>query len=319
MKGGVHTLKNENSTKKSSVKYYAAAIVGALAIAVTSWAIINQNAAVEDEQHFDLNNDAQNNGDEYALGDDGGMNLGSSIENNIDFSELYPEKDNEGIKASDAGNLIKPSVTLPPVKVEDENAAIASGDVPDDSAKPDEPSESADADGTKTDEDAYTSVTSQDVQTPSDTDKIIAASSGLSFSPEVGLMWPVKGNVILNYSADHVVYHATLSQFRTNPAIIIGCEVGTEVVAAASGVVTDITETPQTGITLTMTIGDDYSLVYGQLETPELAIGDYVEAGSVIGKVSKVSRFYTVEGDNLYFQVQRGDETVNPMLLIKDE
>ena len=34
----------------------------------------------------------------------------------------------------------------------------------------------------------------------------------LSFSAENGLLWPVNGSVVMNYSADHVIYHATLRE-----------------------------------------------------------------------------------------------------------
>lgn len=145
------------------------------------------------------------------------------------------------------------------------------------------------------------------------------STADLSFSPENGLKWPVKGNVILKYSADHAIYHETLLQFKTNPAILISCTEGTEVKAAAQGIVTDITETPQTGLTVTIAIGDDYSIVYGQLAGISCDIGDVLEAGEVFAMINKVSKYYSVEGEHLYFQVFNGAETVNPMLFLKDE
>lgn len=144
-------------------------------------------------------------------------------------------------------------------------------------------------------------------------DDIIAK---LSFDSSQGLSWPVRGDILLNYSIDHLIYHATLNSFRTNPAIIIGCEAGTEVAAAANGVITEITNTAQTGTTVKMTIGNDYYLVYGQLESCVFGVGDYVECGQTIGVTAKTSRYYSAEGDNLYFQVFNGSETVNPMLLL---
>ena len=138
----------------------------------------------------------------------------------------------------------------------------------------------------------------------------------LFFEEGMGIQWPVEGNVVMNYSADHLIYHATLDQFRTHDAIAIAAEAGTEVVAAADGVVASIEESVQTGVTVTTAIGNDYYLVYGQLESSELKVGDSVNQGEVIGKVAKVSRFYSKEGDNLYFQVRCGEETLNPMSLL---
>ena len=66
------------------------------------------------------------------------------------------------------------------------------------------------------------------------------ASSSLSFKADDGLLWPVTGDVIMNYSMDHTIYHATLMEYKCNPAIIIGADVGTNVKAAAKGIVEKI-------------------------------------------------------------------------------
>lgn len=139
----------------------------------------------------------------------------------------------------------------------------------------------------------------------------------LSFEADKGLLWPVDGNVIMNYNVDHLVYHATLMQFKVNPAIIIAAEVGTEVKSATEGVITDIYEDPITGLTVTADIGDGYSLLYGQLANINHKIGDRLTEGEVLGEVNKPTRFYSVEGSNLYFMVIKDEETVNPMLLIR--
>ena len=141
----------------------------------------------------------------------------------------------------------------------------------------------------------------------------------LSFNAEDGLMWPVQGNVIMNYSMDHTIYFATLMQYKCNPAIIIDAEVGTQVKAAAAGVVTNVDRAnAETGITVTMDIGDGYSLVYGQLsEDMGLEVGDMVNTGDVIATVNQPTKYYSVEGSNLFFMVKEGDQTINPMLLLR--
>ena len=141
----------------------------------------------------------------------------------------------------------------------------------------------------------------------------------LSFKADDGLSWPVQGDVIMNYSVDHTVYFATLMQYKVNPAIVISAEVGTEVKAAADGVVTAIDATnAETGYTITMSIGDNYSVVYGQLnaDSVALSVGDSIAKGDTIGTVAEPTKYYSVEGSNLYFQVMEDDQTVNPMLLL---
>jgi murein DD-endopeptidase MepM/ murein hydrolase activator NlpD len=141
----------------------------------------------------------------------------------------------------------------------------------------------------------------------------------LSFSMDDDLMWPVAGNIIMNYSMDHTIYYATLMQYKCNPAIIIDAEVGTEVKAAATGIVTSVElDNEETGITVTMDIGDGYSVVYGQLsDDMALEVGDLVNEGEVIATVSDPTKYYSVEGSNLYFMVTEGDQTINPMLLLR--
>ncbi len=141
----------------------------------------------------------------------------------------------------------------------------------------------------------------------------------LNFSPDNGLTWPLQGKIIMEYSADRTVYHQTLQQFKVNPAILIQGEVGSEVIAAAKGIVSSIELKPDTGLTLTMDIGNGYKLVYGQLQESSLKVGDVIDEGEVIGNLDKVSKYYSVEGNNLYFQVLNTEDTVNPMSLLKVE
>lgn len=136
---------------------------------------------------------------------------------------------------------------------------------------------------------------------------------GLTFSASDTLIWPVEGNVILNYSMDQTVYFSTLDQYKYNPALIISGEVGTEVLSAAGGEVTLIQEDAQTGTTLTMNLGSGYEAVYGQLKDICVQEGDRIAQGDLIGYVSEPTKYYSVEGPNVYFQLLKDGEPVNPM------
>jgi murein DD-endopeptidase MepM/ murein hydrolase activator NlpD len=160
---------------------------------------------------------------------------------------------------------------------------------------------------------AAVETTAETVQ--ADTKKIL---KGLSFDKEKGLLWPVSGDVIMNYSMDHTIYHATLMLYKCNPAIIIDAEVGTEVKAAAKGIVTSIENNEETGQTVTVNIGDGYCLVYGQLDedTLEVKVGKQLNEGDIVGTIAEPTKYYSVEGSNLFFEVMENDNTVNPMLLL---
>lgn len=150
------------------------------------------------------------------------------------------------------------------------------------------------------------------VPAPSETSEVIS-SEAISFSANDVLDWPIEGNVILNYSMEQSIYFATLDQYKYNPAIIISGNVGDEVRAAATGRVTSIKVDTQTGVTVTMDLGNGYEMICGQLENLRVREGDTVQKGAVIGVVAQPSKYYVVEGPNVYFQMLKDGKPVNPL------
>ena len=138
-------------------------------------------------------------------------------------------------------------------------------------------------------------------------------SQALHFVAEDGILWPMEGNVILDYSMDSTVYFATLDQYKYNPAVIIAGDVNSKVYAVAKGKIQSIETNEVTGCTVTEDLGDGYLAVYGQLKEPEFAVGDYVEAGHVIGYVTEPTKYYSVEGSNLYFELRKDGVPVDPI------
>ncbi len=138
-------------------------------------------------------------------------------------------------------------------------------------------------------------------------------TSGVWFSEDSVLTWPASGAVIMGYSMDQTVFFQTLEQYKYNPAMIIGGEAGETITASAAGIVTNIEETAQTGTTVTLDMGNGYTAVYGQLTDVPLSTGDYVNAGEMIGNLSEPTKYYSVEGPNLYFEILKDGEPVDPM------
>lgn len=140
----------------------------------------------------------------------------------------------------------------------------------------------------------------------------------LSFSPETDhLLWPVAGNVILDYSMDKTVYFTTLDQYKYNPAIIVQGSLDENVMSAAPGKITKVETLEETGMTVTMDIGDGYEVIYGQLKELPVKEGDYLQAGETVGYVSEPTRYYTKEGCNVYFEVRKDGESIDPMELLQ--
>ena len=137
--------------------------------------------------------------------------------------------------------------------------------------------------------------------------------SPLVFSEEDVLSWPVDGNVLIPFNMEQTVYFATLDQYKYNPAVIIAGDVGEEVWAATDGKVTSIREDAQTGTTVTVDLGDGYEAVYGQLGELHVKEGDRIDEGVLIGYLGEPTKYYSVEGCNLYFQLLKDGEAVDPL------
>lgn len=144
------------------------------------------------------------------------------------------------------------------------------------------------------------------------------ASAQFSFGENDILTWPVQGDLVLQYSIDATIYYKTLGLYKCNPSISIASKVGTEVKAAASGMVTDVYENEETGLTMVMDIGNGYTLTYGQLDQVPYKKGAAVMAGDVIGTVAEPTVYYTQEGANLYLSMEKDGESVDPTLFLTE-
>lgn len=141
----------------------------------------------------------------------------------------------------------------------------------------------------------------------------------LNFGENSQILWPVSGNVLMSYSMDKTVYFSTLDQYRYNPAMIISGAVGDNVIAVAPGIVKSIDESAQTGTTVTLDMGNGYECIYGQLKEVQVVTGDYLEAGDVIAYLNIPTKYYSLEGCNLYFEMRKDGQPVNPMDYLAEE
>lgn len=143
--------------------------------------------------------------------------------------------------------------------------------------------------------------------------------TNLSFNEDSILLWPVDGTILMSYSMDKTVYFSTLDQYKYNPAVIISGAEGDQVISATAGIVKSIDVTAETGTTVNVDIGNGYELFYGQLKEVPVKVGDYVEAKTVLGYVSQPTKYYSVEGCNVYFEMRKDGQPVNPVEYLAEE
>lgn len=138
-----------------------------------------------------------------------------------------------------------------------------------------------------------------------------------TYDGESDMLWPVSGSIVMNYSVDKVIYDVTLDQYRTNDNICISGSVGQAVVAAADGVVVDISSTRENGNTIVVEHGNGWSTTYSQLQSDMLvSVGDVITAGQEIGYISNPSIYSVLLGNHLEFKVVKDNETIDPKMIL---
>lgn len=179
--------------------------------------------------------------------------------------------------------------------------------------------ETSEAAGTaKTTEPLETTAASDVSETAEDREAIsTTVQPSLDFNEEDGLVWPIVGNILIDYSMDKTIYFSTLQQYKYNPGIVIAATEGETITAAADGRVISVAYDPQLGNTVVMDLGNQYELTYGQLDNITVSEGSYVATGDIIGSVAHPTKYYSTEGANVYFKLTKDGEPVNPMGKLK--
>ena len=131
---------------------------------------------------------------------------------------------------------------------------------------------------------------------------------------------PLEGEmkVVLGYSTDHAIYDPTLEQYRTNASVSLSAKKGTEVKAAADGVVKEVKKDAQAGNLVRIAHGEDWLTTYGQLaDAVAVKEGESVKQGQRIGTVAAPTKYGVALGEHLIFAMEQNGEPQNPMEKMK--
>ena len=134
---------------------------------------------------------------------------------------------------------------------------------------------------------------------------------------EVVYTWPVKGEVLRGFSLETLAYDVTMGDWRTHSGLDIAAPAGTEVRAAASGIVTEVTQDVMLGTTVVIDHGGAVSTTCANLAAvPTVEVGDSVTAGDVIGSVGATAIAESALPSHLHFSVARDGVSIDPMELL---
>lgn len=249
---------------------------------------------------------AQNEGGVQDISDlTNGMENSAVTEDDLDYDPFYRETNS--------------------INVENDNGEDSESQQSEDTAKKEKESEKDKETNEKNEEGMY----DENIDTANNTleevarmeemeDTMAIATStsiqpALTFSDKDTLAWPIAGNVLINYSMDKTVYFPTLQQYKYNPAIVISAVEGEAITAAADGKVSSVYADPELGNVVVMELGNGYELTYGQLKDITVSEGGFVNKGDIIGSVAAPTKYFVVEGCNVYFKLAKDGVAVNPL------
>ena len=64
---------------------------------------------------------------------------------------------------------------------------------------------------------------------------------------------------------------------------------------------------------MVLDLGNDFTATCGQLKEVQVVENEYLEVGQVLGYVAEPTKYYSVEGSNVYFQLEQGGNKVDPL------
>ena len=130
---------------------------------------------------------------------------------------------------------------------------------------------------------------------------------------EIHFTRPVSGKVLESFSDSNLIYNETLKDWRTHDGVDLEAELGTQVIAAANGVVEKVFDSGM-GKCVEIDHQNGYKTVYANLDDNiAVAEGGEVAEGDVIGLVGNTALGDATELSHLHFEIIKDGQNVNPL------
>ena len=128
---------------------------------------------------------------------------------------------------------------------------------------------------------------------------------------------PVSGEVKAEFSGEDLVYHSTVSDWRTHDGVDFAANANDDVLASADGVIEEVSS-GSLGESILVDHHNGFKTLYANLsELQDIKAGDEVKRGDVIGKVGESALADCTEGPHLHFEVISDGKNVNPLEYIE--
>ncbi len=126
--------------------------------------------------------------------------------------------------------------------------------------------------------------------------------------------WPVKGEVLAEYSLEVLAYDETMGDWRIHSGLDIAADQGANVLATAAGTVIAVEQDDLMGTTVVIDHGQGLTSSYSNLQAvPTVEIGDSVYTGSIIGAVGSTAIAESMRASHLHFEIAKDGVAIDPM------
>lgn len=301
----------KSSTKKERIIMIASSAFVLAALTMTGVYIKDRENQVKDDGYsidFDaLENNVDQKYQEITQNDQAKADLQGDLSDNAIVQNPVTEDDLDYLPMEEAGsNLVEiPGLTDQNNKGEDSKEGHMGGAAPDAEGESDQELKDQSNQAEPNNEESQ----KEDKTAGSDQ---VTVSKELHFSEDLGLIRPSAGEIIMHYSMESSIYFATLDQYKYNPAVMFGAAEGDAVNVCADGKVISVFQNEEIGNAVLIDLGDGYQATYGQLGEIKVNEGSYVNRGEQLGVVAAPTKYYSVEGTNLYFSLTKDGTAVNP-------
>ncbi len=149
---------------------------------------------------------------------------------------------------------------------------------------------------------------------PNDNDNVDVGGQTLTFT------FPMQDFTVLKeYSDSELMYNKTMKQWEAHKSYDLTSE-SLNVFAIAKGVVSEVKNDMMLGNYIVITHPDGYKSIYASLDTQlNVAQGDNVEKGQLIGKASTTATREEEDGAHLHFELLKNNAKINPATVLDFE
>ncbi len=124
-------------------------------------------------------------------------------------------------------------------------------------------------------------------------------------------------DIVREYSEDTPSYSQTLDLWEVHKGLDVSANIGYEVKSLLKGVVCEVFECEEHGMSVMIQSEDDVFITYANLdENINLEKGQEIQEGEIIGLVGNTSFVESEEESHVHVEAFKNEESVNPMNFI---